>query len=674
MFTHQQHLQEHLQQKHLRNIGVAAHIDAGKTTTTERILFLTGVTHRIGNVDAGNTTTDHLPEEKARGITIAAAAIETSWERAGETYTLNVIDTPGHVDFTIEVERSMRVLDGAVAVLDASQGVEPQSETIWLQAERYGVPRIVFVNKMDKVGADFAMVLQDMQEKLGVRPLAIQMPLGEGADFVGVVDLIEMQAYTFEGLNAVPAALPAEARVARQHLIEQLAEVQDGIMEQYLMGLEVPAEVVHRALREVTLKQQAFPVLCGSALKDRGIPQLLDAIIDFLPAPEDCVLPAEVPEGALSALAFKVVTDRFGKLTFVRVYSGTLKTGEYVWNASTETRERINRLVKLRADQEVEVQELRAGEIGAIRGLRQTLTGHTLSHEETSHLLETLHVPEPVITLALEAQNPQDQEKLTSALVRFAQEDPTLQPGTDAVSGRLTLSGMGELHLEVTLERLKRETGLQARTGAPQVAYRETLKKSVQVAHTHRKQTGGKGQFAQVVLEVTPLEAGAGFVFENQTVGGSIPKHFVAALEKGARQALGSGLFHAPVTDLKVTVLDGKIHNTDSNEASFITAGHDALKEAFREAGTVLLEPIMQLEVSAPMGFTGDVLSDLQARRGVILGLSNRGPIQWIEAAVPLAELFQYTTRLRSLTQGRAQASMKLSHHQPVPAHLVPAT
>ncbi|GGJ25908.1 elongation factor G [Deinococcus roseus] len=668
MFTRQeQHLQK---QKHLRNIGIAAHIDAGKTTTTERILFLTGVTHRIGNVDAGTTTTDHLPEEKARGITIAAAAIETSWKRAGETCILNVIDTPGHVDFTIEVERSMRVLDGAVAVLDASQGVEPQSETIWRQAERYRVPRIVFVNKMDKVGADHARVLQDLQEKLGAKALPVQIPIGEGVDFVGLVDLIELQAFTFEGLQAVAAALPAEALLARQKLIEGLAEVHDGMLEQYMAGSEVSAAQLRHALREVTLQELAFPVLCGSALKDKGIPMLLDAIIDFLPSPEERPVPESIPYGALSALAFKVVTDKFGKLTFVRVYSGTLRTGEYVWNASTESRERINRLVKLKAQQEMEVAVLQAGEIGAIRGLKHTLTGHTLTHEESAHVLETLHVPEPVIMVALEAANPAEQEKLSAALLRFAQEDPTLRPGTDADTGRLVLAGMGELHLEVTLERLIRESGLQVRTGAPKVAYRETLKRLVQVTYTHRKQNGGKGQFAQVTLEVTPLPEGTGFVFENRTVGGSIPRQFIPAIEKGAKLALTAGLSGFPVTDLKVAVLDGKSHSTDSNEASFMVAGQHALRQAFQDAGMVLLEPVMQLEVFTPLMFTGDVISDLQSRRATIQGLSGRGNAQWIEAQVPLAELFQYTTRLRSLTQGRAQASMKPSYHQPLPDHL----
>ncbi|WP_034341157.1 elongation factor G [Deinococcus misasensis] len=658
MTLHQENIRK------LRNIGIAAHIDAGKTTTTERILFLTGMTHRLGNVDDGNTTTDHLPEEKARGITIAAAAIETSWERSGETFKLNIIDTPGHVDFTIEVERSMRVLDGAVAVLDASQGVEPQSETIWRQAERYGVARIVFINKMDKVGADFQRVLQDMQEKLGVLPLPVQQPLFDGTDFVGVVDVLEQQACHFDGLQVLPAQLPEWAQDARQSLIEALAEVHEGIMEAYLLGLDVQTDVMRQAIREVTLQQKAFPVLCGSALKGKGMPMLLDAIVDFLPAPEDRVLPENVPLDALSALAFKVVTDRFGKLTFVRVYSGTLKAGEHVWNASTETRERINRLVKLQAHQEIEVQALQAGEIGAIRGLRYTLTGQTLTDETTPHLLETLHVPDPVITVALETAHPQEQDRLSAALLRITQEDPTLHVGTDQNTGRLTLSGMGELHLEVTLERLIRETGLEIRTTAPQVAYRETFQQAIELAYTHKKQTGGKGQYAHVVLHLQPLPEGSGVVFENQTVGGSIPRMFIPAIEKGARQALGAGLQGFPVTDLKITVLDGKIHSTDSNEASFTTAGHDALKEAMQKAQTVVMEPIMRLEIAVPVGFTGDVLSDVQARRGVVQGLSSAGNLQRIEALVPLSELFQYTTRLRSLTQGRGQASMTLGHYR----------
>ena len=643
-----------------RNFGITAHVDAGKTTVTEQVLHLAGAIRRPGSVDAGNTVTDHLPEERARGITITAAATHARWRRGGVEYDLNLIDTPGHVDFTVEVERSMRVLDGAVAVFDASQGVEPQSEAVWRQADRYGVPRLVFVNKMDKVGADFAMVLADLRAKLGAVPVPVQWPLLEGGEFVGVADLLELRAAGFDGREQ---PLPEAARRARERLLETLAERDEGVLEAYLGGGSPAPDRLRRALRAATLRRELFPVLCGSALRGYGIAALLDAVADYLPAPEDLPLPAAIPPGATSALAFKVTTDRHGGLTFVRVYSGCLEAGSYLWNATLGVRERAHQLVKLQADRELAVQRLEAGDIGAVRGLRHTLTGHTLTREgDPPHRLEAIQVPEPVLTLALEAPTAAEQERVVLTLQRFAREDPTLRLAAHPETGELTLAGMGELHLEVWLERLRRESGVTVRASAPRVSYRTTVRGPVTLAHTLKKQTGGSGQYAGVVLEVAPLPRGAGFAFEERVAGGAVPRAFIPAVRTGVEQALTVAAEH-PLTDLRVALVGGQSHPEDSSDLAFRAAAHEALCRAVGQAGVWVLEPVMRVEVTAPEAFLGAVLGDLSRRRGVVEGLEARGPVRQVTALVPLEALFGYAGDLRSLSQGRASFSMRPAHY-----------
>ena len=672
-----------------RNIGIAAHIDAGKTTTTERILYYTGRTHNIGEVHDGAATMDWMEQERERGITITAAATTAHWIRNGEDYTVNIIDTPGHVDFTIEVERSMRVLDGAVAVFDSSQGVEPQSETVWRQADRYGVPRIAFANKMDKTGASFELVLNDIRERLGAIPAPIQYPMGEESEFKGIIDLVRLRAHTYTndlGTDIVESDIPEQymAKVAEMRiaLIEATAEVDEGVMAKYLEGEEPSVEDIVRALRYGTVTQKIFPVLCGSALKNKGVQLLLDAVVDYLPNPlevpairgksedgTETEFPAD-DAGSLAALAFKIMSDPYvGRLTFVRVYSGTLRSGTYVQNTSKGKRERVGRLLKMHANNREEVSELRAGELGAVIGLKDSGTGNTLVGDDDAVVkLESIEFPEPVITLAVEPKTKADQEKLGIGLGKLAEEDPTFRVASDQESGQTTIAGMGELHLEILVDRLRREHKVEVNVGAPQVAYRETITKATQVDLKYAKQTGGRGQFAHIKIRAEPLPAGTGFEFSNDVVGGTIPREFIPAAQKGIENALTAGpLLGFPVVDMKVSIYDGSYHEVDSSQMTFEIAGSMALKEAVRTGAPQLLEPVMRVEVTVPEAFMGDIIGDLNSRRGQIQGMDAKGNAQIVKAFVPLSEMFGYATSMRSLTQGRASYSMFFDHYEPVP-------
>ncbi|MBB6099745.1 elongation factor G [Deinobacterium chartae] len=678
---------------HFRNIGIAAHIDAGKTTTTERILYYTGRLHTIGEVHDGAATMDWMEQERERGITITAAATTAKWTRSGQEYTVNIIDTPGHVDFTIEVERSMRVLDGAVAVFDASQGVEPQSETVWRQADRYGVPRIAFANKMDKTGASFELVVNDIRERLGAIPAPVQYPMGQESDFKGIIDIVRMRSYTYTndlGTDIVEGDVPTEYadKVAemRQALIEAAAEVDEELMMMYLEGEEPSVEQLVAALRKGTIEKKIFPVLCGSSLKNKGVQLLLDAVIDYLPNPLE--VPAirgtkengevkEFPasaEGDLAALAFKIMADPYvGRLTFVRVYSGTLKSGTYVYNASKDKRERVGRLLKMHANHREEVAELKAGELGAVIGLKDAGTGNTLIGDGDEHvLLESIDIPEPVIKLAIEPKTKADQEKMGVGLSRLAEEDPTFRVSTDPESGQTTIEGMGELHLEILVDRLKREYKVDANVGAPQVAYRETITKPVDVEGKFVRQSGGRGQFGHVKIKAEPMPPGSGFVFENAVVGGTVPREYIPAAQKGIEEAMQSGpLMGFPVVDIKVVVYDGSYHEVDSSEMAFKIAGSMALKEAVQKGAPALLEPIMRVEVTTPEEYMGDIIGDLNSRRGQIQGMEARGNAQIVKAFVPLSEMFGYATDMRSKTQGRASYSMFFDHYSETPKNIV---
>ncbi|ABF46166.1 MULTISPECIES: elongation factor G [Deinococcus] len=679
---------------HFRNIGIAAHIDAGKTTTTERILYYTGRTHNIGEVHDGAATMDWMEQERERGITITAAATTAKWKRSGtnEEYTINIIDTPGHVDFTIEVERSMRVLDGAVAVFDSSQGVEPQSETVWRQADRYGVPRIAFANKMDKTGASFELVVNDIRERLGAIPAPIQYPMGQENEFKGIIDLVRQRAYTYTNdlgteiqEHDVPAEYADKVAEMRAQLIEAAAEVDEDLMMMYLEGEEPSVEQLVAALRKGTIDKKIFPVLCGSSLKNKGVQLLLDAVVDYLPSPLDIPAikgttengevieyPAD-PEGKLAALAFKIMADPYvGRLTFVRIYSGTLQAGSYVYNASKDKRERVGRLLKMHANSREEVTELKAGELGAVIGLKDAGTGNTLIGDgDTRVLLESIDVPEPVIKLAIEPKTKADQEKMGIGLQKLAEEDPTFKVETDQESGQTTISGMGELHLEILVDRLKREYKVDANVGAPQVAYRETITKPVDVEGKFVRQSGGRGQFGHVKIKAEPLEPGAGFVFENAVVGGTVPKEYIGPAQKGIEEAMQSGpMLGFPVVDMKVTLYDGSYHEVDSSEMAFKIAGSMALKEAVQKGAPALLEPIMRVEVTVPEEYMGDIIGDLNSRRGQIQGMEARGNAQIVKAFVPLSEMFGYATDMRSMTQGRASYSMFFDHYSQVPNNL----
>ena len=680
---------------HFRNIGIAAHIDAGKTTTTERILYYTGRTHNIGEVHDGAATMDWMEQERERGITITAAATTAKWKRSGtdQEYVVNIIDTPGHVDFTIEVERSMRLLDGAVAVFDSSQGVEPQSETVWRQADRYGVPRIAFSNKMDKTGASFELVLNDIKERLGAVAAPVQYPMGAENEFKGIIDIVRQRAHFYTndlGTDIEETDIPAEYldKVAemRAQLIEAAAEVDEDLMMMYLEGEEPSVEQLVAALRKGTIEKRIFPVLCGSALKNKGVQLLLDAVIDYLPSPlevpaikgkvedsEDTIeFPAD-PEGKLAALAFKIMADPYvGRLTFVRIYSGTLQSGSYVYNASKEKRERVGRLLKMHANSREEVTELKAGELGAVIGLKDAGTGNTLIGDgDDKVLLESIDVPEPVIKLAIEPKTKADQEKMGIGLQKLAEEDPTFKVETDQESCQTTIAGMGELHLEILVDRLKREYKVDANVGAPQVAYRETITKQVEVDSKFARQSGGRGQYGHVKLRVEPLEPGAGFIFENAVVGGTVPKEYIGPAQKGIEEAMQSGpMLGFPVVDLKVTIYDGSYHEVDSSEMAFKIAGSMGLKEAVQKGSPAILEPVMRVEVTTPEDYMGDIIGDLNSRRGQIQGMEARGNAQIVKAFVPLSEMFCYATDMRSKTQGRASYSMFFDHYTQLPNNI----
>ncbi|WP_019011245.1 elongation factor G [Deinococcus aquatilis] len=680
---------------HFRNIGIAAHIDAGKTTTTERILYYTGRTHNIGEVHDGAATMDWMEQERERGITITAAATTAKWKHSatGEEYTVNIIDTPGHVDFTIEVERSMRVLDGAVAVFDSSQGVEPQSETVWRQADRYGVPRIAFSNKMDKTGASFELVLSDIKERLGAIPAPIQYPMGQESDFKGIIDLVRQRAHTYTndlGTDITESDIPEQymdkVREMRAQLIEAAAEVDEDVMMKFLEGEEPTVEEMVKAIRKGTIEKRIFPVLCGSALKNKGVQLLLDAVVDYLPSPlevpaikgkledseETVEFPAD-PDGKLAALAFKIMADPYvGRLTFVRIYSGTMQSGSYVYNATKEKRDRVGRLLRMHANSREEVTELRAGELGAVIGLKDAGTGNTLIGDGDDRvLLESIDVPEPVIKLAIEPKTKADQEKMGIGLQKLAEEDPTFRVESDQESGQTTISGMGELHLEILVDRLKREYKVDANVGAPQVAYRETITRAVDVEGKFVRQSGGRGQFGHVKIKAEPLEPGAGFIFENAVVGGTVPREFVNPAQKGIEEAMQSGpMLGFPVVDMKVSLYDGSYHEVDSSEMAFKIAGSMALKEAVQKGAPALLEPIMRVEVTVPDDYMGDIIGDLNSRRGQIQGMEARGNAQIVRAFVPLSEMFGYATDMRSMTQGRASYSMFFDHYSQVPNNI----
>lgn len=672
-----------------RNIGIMAHIDAGKTTTTERVLYYTGVSHRMGEVHEGAAQMDWMEQERERGITITSAATTCFWN----DHRINIIDTPGHVDFTVEVERSLRVLDGAVAVFDSVHGVEPQSETVWRQADKYRVPRIAFLNKMDRVGADFPGSVQSIVDRLEANPVAVQLPIGKEADFRGVIDLVSMKSYLFndETLGAdyvvedvSPDLLPA-AQEYRDKMIEAVAEFDEAVLEQYLNGDPSKPEDIKRAIRAGTNQMRMTPVLCGSAFKNKGVQPLLDAVVDFLPSPLDvpevegvesssgekirCPASDEEP---FSALAFKIMADPFaGQLTYFRVYSGSLETGSYVYNVTQGKRERIGRLLKMHANKREDIDVVYAGDIAAAVGMKGARTGDTLSHEKRPVLLEVIKFPEPVISMAVEPKTKQDLEKLGFSLEKLSQEDPSFRVQTDDETGQTIISGMGELHLEIIVDRLVREFKVQANVGKPEVAYRETIRATGEAEGKYIKQSGGRGQYGHVVLRVEPSEPGVGLEFVNKIVGGIIPREYIPAVEKGVRERMESGVVAGyAMRDVRVTLFDGSFHEVDSSEMGFKIAASMAFEDACRKASPILLEPVMKVEVLVPQDFMGDVIGDLNSRRGKVQGIKARVGSQAVEAMVPLGEMFGYATSLRSKTQGRATYSMEFAEYDPVPRQL----
>lgn len=665
-----------------RNIGIMAHIDAGKTTTTERILFFTGKIHKVGEVHEGAATMDFMVQEQERGITIASAATTAYWRE----HRINIIDTPGHVDFTVEVERSLRVLDGAVAVFCAKGGVEPQSETVWRQASKYGVPRIAYVNKMDIVGADFFNVIKMMKERLGANAVPIQLPIGSEADFVGIIDLINMKAemyYDNDGIDIrtedVPDNMREMAEKYRAELLEAVADADDDIMEKYLEEGDLPAEDIVACIRKATIANELVPVCCGTSYRNKGVQFLLDAIVDFLPSPLEVPAPVGTSKDGereiqtvcsdsepFAALAFKIVADPFvGKLAFFRVYSGTLKSGSYVYNSTKGKRERVSKIVLMHAASRTEVDEVHAGDIAALVGLKETATGDTLCAEGRPILLESMDFPEPVIRISIEPKTKAGQEKLDQTLQKLAEEDPTFKTYVDRETGQTIIAGMGELHLEIIVDRIIREFKVECRVGNPQVAYREALTRTVKAEGKYVRQTGGHGQYGHCVVEFSPLEPGEGFVFENKTVGGCIPKEYIPAIEQGIREAAGSGALGGyEMVDFKAALLDGSTHEVDSSEMAYKIAGSMALKEAMEKGGCVLLEPVMKVEVVMPEEYMGDVLGNITARRGRIQGTDNRGVSAVIDAQCPLSEMFGYATDLRSATQGRGTFTMQFDHYE----------
>lgn len=670
--------------KDVRNIGIMAHIDAGKTTTTERILYYTGKIHKIGETHEGAATMDFMVQEQERGITIGSAATTCYWKN----HRINIIDTPGHVDFTVEVERSLRVLDGAVALYDAKGGVEPQSETVWRQADKYGVPRLAFVNKMDVVGANFDRTLKMMRERLNAHPIAVQLPIGKEDTFRGIIDLIAMKAELYEDdlgtiiqESDIPEDLVETAQKYREEMIEEIADFDEEVMELYLNGEDVPNEMIKKVLRRECVANQVTPVLCGSAYKNKGVQFLLDAIVDYLPSPID--IPAvtgtdrdgEVVErpaaddAPLAALAFKIVTDPFvGKLAYARIYSGVLKSGSYVFNASKGKRERIGRIVLMHADKREEIEEAYAGSIVAIVGLKLTGTGDTLCAEDKPIILENMEFPDPVISVAIEPKTKASQDKMTQALLKLAEEDPTFRTYTDEETGQTIISGMGELHLEIIVDRLLREFKVEANVGNPQVAYKESIRSAAEGEGKYVKQSGGRGQYGHARIKIEPQPAGKGYEFVNAIVGGAIPKEYIGPVDQGIQEALQSGVIAGyPVLDVKVTLYDGSYHEVDSSEMAFKIAGSMAIKDALKKATPTLLEPMMKVEVTTPEEYMGDVIGDLNSRRGRIEGMELDNGAQHVKAFVPLSEMFGYATSLRSNTQGRANHSMQFDHYDPVP-------
>ena len=676
-----------------RNIGIMAHIDAGKTTTTERILFYTGVSHKMGEVHDGAATMDWMEQEQERGITITSAATTCFWQGMDKQFPqhrINIIDTPGHVDFTIEVERSLRVLDAAVAVFCSVGGVEPQSETVWRQANKYGVPRPAFVNKMDRSGANFLRVVEQVRSRLGANPVPIQLPIGAEENFEGVVDLIGMRAIYWDDATQgmsyeprdIPEAMKAECAKWREKMIEAAAEADEALMEQYLEGGELSVDDIKRGLRQRVLRSEIVPMLCGSAFKNKGVQAMLDAVIELLPSPvekppvrgldereQEDTRPA-TDEAPFSALAFKIATDPFvGTLTFFRVYSGVLNSGDGVYNPVKGKRERVGRILQMHANTREEIKEVRAGDIAAAVGLKDVTTGDTLCSEKSIITLERMEFPEPVISVAVEPKTKSDQEKMGIALQKLAQEDPSFRVRTDEESGQTIISGMGELHLEIIVDRMRREFKVEANVGAPQVAYRETIRKSVEQEGRFVRQTGGRGQFGHVWLRIEPREPGEGYLFHNGIVGGVVPREYIPAVDKGIQEALGNGIIAGyPVVDIKATLFDGSYHDVDSNEMAFKIAGSMAFKEGARKASPVLLEPIMKVEVVTPEDYMGDVVGDLNRRRGVIQGMDDSPSGKVIRCEVPLAEMFGYATDLRSATQGRATYSMEFSKYLEAPS------
>lgn len=671
-----------------RNIGIMAHIDAGKTTTTERILFYTGKSHKLGEVHDGAATMDFMVQEQERGITITSAATTAYWKG----HRLNIIDTPGHVDFTVEVERSLRVLDGAVAVFDGVAGVEPQSETVWRQADKYHVPRICFVNKMDRIGANFMRAVDMISDRLGARPVVMTLPIGAEADFVGVVDILRQKAIVWKsetlGAEFVDAEIPADMKeqAAELHakLVETVVEEDDQAMEDYLEGKEISLEVLQKCLRKGTIAMHFVPVLCGSAFKNKGVQPMLDAIVDYLPSPID-IPPVEgvdldgnmvtrkaSDDEPLSALAFKIMNDPFvGSLTFARIYSGVMTSGSYVLNSVKDKKERIGRMLLMHANHREELKEAYAGDIVALVGLKETTTGETLCAEGKPVILEKMEFPEPVIEVAVEPKTKADVEKMGLALNRLAMEDPSFRVTSDTESGQTIIKGMGELHLEIIVDRLKREFKVDANVGQPQVAYRETISQPYEIDYLHKKQSGGSGQFARVKIRFEPLEPGSGFVFENTVVGGNVPKEYIPAVEKGLRAALETGVIAGfPCTDFKANLFDGAYHDVDSSSMAFEIAARAAFREGIAKAKPKLLEPIMKVEVVTPEDYMGDIIGDLNSRRGQVSGMDQRGNARVIDATVPLSSMFGYVNTLRSMSQGRAQYTMQFSHYAEVPANV----
>ncbi len=673
----------------VRNIGIAAHIDAGKTTTTERILFYSGIVHKIGEVHDGTAVTDWMEQERERGITITAAAISTNWR----DHRINIIDTPGHVDFTIEVERSMRVLDGVIAVFCSVGGVQPQSETVWRQADRYKVPRIAFINKMDRTGANFFKVYEQIKDRLRANAVPIQIPIGSESNFQGIVDLVRMRARIYKddiGQEIEDAEIPAEfanlAQEYRAKMIEAVAETDEALLEKFMMEEEFSEEEIRTALHKGTIDGEIMPLLCGSAFKNKGVQLLLDAVVDYLPSPPEVpAIKGTLPDGTeavrkaddeepFSALAFKIAADPYGRLTFMRVYSGVLTKGSYVYNSTKEKKERISRLIVLKSNDRIEVDELRAGDLGAAVGLKLTTTGDTLCDEDNEIVLESLFVPEPVISVAVEPKTKQDMEKLSKALGALSDEDPTFRVSLDPETNQTVIAGMGELHLEILVDRMLREFKVEANVGKPQVAYRETVRKPCEAEGKFIRQSGGKGQYGHVQITLEPGEAGSGFEFISKIVGGAIPKEYIPAVEQGMKECCESGVIAGyPVIDLKATLVDGSYHEVDSSEMAFKIAGSMAMKNAVQKASPVILEPMMKVEVEVPEDFLGDVIGDLNSRRGNIEGMNSEDGLAKVAAKVPLAEMFGYATDIRSKTQGRGIFSMEFSNYDEVPRNVAEA-